>query len=302
MLDSRLRGDDSIIGLNQERLLLDLRADTQQAARIDERRKQILATIGQSSNLAGVPTGLLASVSFNDFPIPLSIRGVREAHADLFDKLSLCTSLDQARQLFSSYMDRLFELNVQRKGVRRFHASYLCLLKDWGVDCNGQAGAVLKGWVESRFGLSPTFHKTPIRRFNSPEWLTYVAEKLSARFNNNTIFTQLDVLYEFSQWVLPRFVATGKRHLTLYRGTNGLCDQQLLHQIDARNAIVRLNNLLSFTSHRSIADEFGDTIIKVAVPIVKLFFFNELRAPCLLQGESEYLVIGGDYRVDISYY
>ncbi len=261
-----------------------------------------IATEAQSSNLTGIPTGLLASLSFNDFPIPLSIRGVREAHADLFDELSQCGNLNKARSIFSRYMDRLFELSAQRKGARRFHASYLHLLKDWGVDCNGEAGAVLKGWVESRFGLFPTFHKTPIRRFNSPEWITYVEEKMCTRFNNNTIFTQLDVLYEFSQWVLPRFVATGRKHLTLYRGTNDLRDQQLLHQIDARSAIVRLNNLLSFTSHRGIACEFGDTIIKVEVPIVKLLFFNELRSPCLLQGESEYLVIGGDFRVDIAYF
>jgi NAD+--dinitrogen-reductase ADP-D-ribosyltransferase len=159
----------------------------------------------------------------------------------------------------------------------------------------------MKGWVESRFGLFPTFHKTPIRRFNSPEWIIYVEEKMSARYNNNNILSQLDVLYEFSQWVLRRFVATGKKHLTLYRGTNDLRDQQLLQPLDNRNAIVRLNNLQSFTTQRSIACEFGDTIIEVDVPIVKILFFNELRSPCLLQGEAEYLVIGGDYRVVMAY-
>ena len=265
----------------------------------DENRS--IATVGQSSNLLGIPTGLLSSVSFNDFPIPLSIRGVREAHADLFDELSHCKNISKARDVFASHMDRLFALDARKKGTRRFHASYLQLLKDWGVDSNGQAGAVMKGWVESRFGLFPTFHKAPIRRFNSLEWVCYVEDKMSTRFNNNNIFMQLDMLYEFSQWVLRRFVATGKKHLTLYRGTNDLCDQQLLQQLDNRSAIVRLNNLLSFTSHRGIADEFGDTIIKVEVPAVKLLFFNELRSPCLLRGESEFLVIGGDYRVELSY-
>lgn len=260
-----------------------------------------IATEGHSSNLLGVPTGLLASVSFNDYPIPLSIRGVREAHADLFDELSQCGGLEKARQIFRNHMDTLFELNVRRNGARRFHSSYLHLLKDWGADSNSQAGAVLKGWVESRFGLFPTFHKTPIRRFNSPEWVVYVEEKMSTRFNNNNIFTQLDMLYEFSQWVLPRFIATGRKHLTLYRGTNDLRDQQLQQQLDTRTAIVRLNNLQSFSSQRGIADEFGDTIIEVEVPIVKILFFNELRSPCLLRGEAEYLVIGGDYRVGMSY-
>lgn len=261
-----------------------------------------IATEGHSSNLLGVPTGLLASVSFHDFPIPLSIRGVREAHADLFDELSHCKTLDKARLVFSRYMYTLFEPSAKRDGARRFHASYLQLLKDWGLDSNSPAGAVLKGWVESRFGLFPTFHKTPIRRFNSPEWVTYVEEKMSTRFNNNNIYVQLDVLYEFSQWVLRHFVSTGKKHLTLYRGTNDLRDQQLLQQLDTHSAIVCLNNLLSFTSQRGIADEFGDTIIEVEVPIVKILFFNELRSPCLLRGEAEYLVIGGDYRVGMSYF
>jgi len=265
----------------------------------DENRS--IATAGHSSNLVGVPTGLLASISFNDYPIPLSLRGVREAHADLFDELSQCGGLDKARQIFHRYMDTLFELSNRRNGTRCFHASYLQLLKDWGLDSNNPAGAVLKSWVESRFGLFPTFHKAPIRRFNSPEWVAYVEEKMSARFNNNNIFTQLDLLYEFSQWVLPRFVATGKKHLTLYRGTNDLRDQQLQQQLDTRTAIARLNNLLSFTTHRNIACEFGDTIIEVEVPIVKILFFNELRAPALLQGEAEYLVIGGDYRVNMAY-
>lgn len=261
-----------------------------------------IATEGHSSNLLGMPTGLLASVSFNDYPLPLSIRGVREAHADLFDELSQCGSLVNARQIFSRYMDTLFLLDSKREGARRFYASYLQLLKDWGMDSNSPAGAVLKGWVESRFGLFPTFHKTPIRRFNSPEWVLYVEEKMSARFNNNNIFSQLDVLYEFSQWVLRRFVATGKKHLTLYRGTNDLRDQQLLQPLDNRIAIVRLNNLQSFTTQRNIACEFGDIIIEVEVPVVKILFFNELRSPCLLQGEAEYLIIGGDYRVGMSYY
>ena len=264
----------------------------------DENRS--IATEGHSSNLTGLPTGLLASVGFSDFPIPLSIRGVRQAHADLFDELSHCKTLDKARLTFSSHMDALFALNARRP--RRFHASYLQLLKDWGIDSNSPAGAVLKGWVESRFGLFPTFHRMPIRRFNSPEWISYVEEKMCSRFNNNTIFMQLDLLYEFSQWVLRRFVADGKKHLTLYRGTNDLSDQQLLHQIDSRTAVVRMNNLLSFTSNRGIADEFGDIIIEAEVPTAKLLFFNELRSPTLLQGESEYLVIGGDYRVNISYF
>ena len=260
-----------------------------------------IATTGHSSNLTGVPGGLLASASFSDFPIPLSIRGVREAHADLFDELSHCRNFDKARTAYSRYMEALFALEAKKNRRSRYHASYLRLLKDWRVDSNGPAGAVMKGWVESRFGLFPTFHKTPIRRFNSPEWIAYVEEKMCSRFNNNNIYMQLDLLYEFSQWVLPRHVSVGRKHLTLYRGTNDLSDQQLIQRLDARTAVVRLNNLLSFTSNRHIADEFGDIIIKAEVPIAKLLCFDELISPSLLRGESEYIAIGGDYRVTLSY-
>ena len=37
-----------------------------------------IASSGHSTNLVGVPTGLLASVAFNEFPIPLHISGTRE--------------------------------------------------------------------------------------------------------------------------------------------------------------------------------------------------------------------------------
>jgi len=265
-----------------------------------------IATIGHSSNLVGVPTGLLASASFNEFPIALAIRGVREAHAGLWASLNEAQTLDEARRSFHEYMRTTFALEAKRSGVWRFHASYLQVLEDWGFDANSQAGAVLKGWVESRFGLFPTFHKEPIRRFNSPAWIVYMEEKMSSRFNNNGIQSQLDLLYEFCQWVLHRFVATGRKHLRLYRGTNDLRDlttgDGMVQNDDGRTAMVRLNNLASFTSHRGIADEFGDTIIEAEVPIVKILCFNALLEPHALQGESEYLVIGGDYRVRMSYW
>jgi NAD+--dinitrogen-reductase ADP-D-ribosyltransferase len=261
-----------------------------------------IATVGHSSNLVGVPTGLLASASFNDFPITLGIRGTREAHAGLFESLNQAETLESARQRFQEYMNATFALEKKRKGARRFHASYQRVLEDWGFDANSPAGAVLKGWVESRFGLFPTFHKEPIRRFNSPAWIAYMEEKMSSRFNNNDIKTQFDLLYEFCQWALLRFHAIGRKHLRLYRGTNDLRDQQLVQSIDSRTAIVRLNSLASFTSQRSIADEFGDTIMEAEVPVVKVLFFNALLSPHTLQGESEYLVIGGDYRVRMSYW
>jgi NAD+--dinitrogen-reductase ADP-D-ribosyltransferase len=268
-----------------------------------------IASRGHSTNLVGLPTGLLASASFNDFPIPLCISGTRESHRSLFERLDKLTDAVEAGRIFQDYMAVVFGLDMdsergepEKNERRRFRASYLRLLKDWGFDSNSPAGAVLKGWVESRFGLFPTFHKAPIRRFNSPAWIHYVEEKMSSRFNNNTINMQFDLLYEFCQWALLRFHATGKKHLLLYRGTNDLREQQLIQQLDARNAIVRLNNLVSFTSRRGIADEFGDIIIEAEVPVTKLLFFNDLLSGHPLRGEAECLVIGGDYRVKMSYW
>lgn len=263
-----------------------------------------IATRGHSTNLVGVPTGLLASASFNDFPIPLSISGTRESHRSLFERLASLNDTAEATRVFQDYMALVFGLDYEqeRDGRRRFRASYLRLLKDWGFDSNSPAAAVMKGWVESRFGLFPTFHKSAIRRFNSPAWISYMEEKMSSRFNNNTIHMQFDLLYEFCQWMLFRFYATGRKHLTLYRGANDLCEQQLVQQVDKRTAIVRLNNLVSFSSQREIADEFGDTIIEAQIPVAKILFYNELLPVHPLKGEAEWLVIGGDYRVKMCYW
>ena len=118
---------------------------------------------GHSANLVGVPTGLLASAAFNDFPLTLHIRG-----------------------------------------VRRHRASYLRLLKG-----------------------------------------------------------------SLARWLRP-----GRRHLTLYRGVNDFHEISLFGRPHPRNgpstplrtgpALVRLNNVSSFTAHRDIACEFGDTLLESA--------------------------------------
>jgi NAD+--dinitrogen-reductase ADP-D-ribosyltransferase len=175
------------------------------------------------------------------------------------------------------------------------------LIKGWGYDSNGPEGAVLKGWVESRFGIFPTFHKEIIQRFSGATWTTYVAEKMSSRFHNNAIYIQLDLLFEFCQWVLEHLAGPGETHLTLYRGVNSFDEHQIVERIDKRTVVMRLNNLTSFSSDRDIADCFGDTILSVRVPVAKVAFFNSLLSTHPLKGEGEYLVIGGDYRVTASY-
>lgn len=265
----------------------------------------VAAFRGHSANLVGVPTGLLASAAFNEHPLPLHIRGVHESHARLFGLLAEADSHAGAAQVFQDYMDDTFGLRQENEApVRRFRASYLRLLKGWGYDSNSREGAVLKGWVESRFGLFPTFHKTALTRFASAAWSRYVEEKMASRFHNNTIYAQLDLLYEFCQAALSRWLRPGQHHLKLYRGVNDFSEANLLRgQPHPRSgpAMVRLNNVVSFTAHRGIACEFGDYILETLVPTAKILFFNELLPHHALKGEAEYLVIGGDYRVTVSY-
>ncbi|MGI9211186.1 MAG: NAD(+)--dinitrogen-reductase ADP-D-ribosyltransferase [Methylococcaceae bacterium] len=268
-----------------------------------------LVGYGHSINhLTGIPTELLASVAFNANPVPLRISGVREANYSLFESLHSLADPSRATELFEEYMFVLFglsgELNPdqEKTGPRRFRSSYLKLLSGWGFDSNGSQGAVLKGWVESRFGLYPTFHKEPLDRFGSNAWMRYVSEKMSSRFHNNSINLQLDLLYEFCQWWLERFNPDNRLHVTLYRGENRFDEHHALGMSDARWQTLRLNNLVSMTAHRHNACEFGDYILEIEVPRAKILFFDTLLPKHSLKGEGEYLVIGGEYRVRVNYY
>ena len=104
-----------------------------------------IASRGHSTNLVGLPTGLLASASYNDFPVPLSISGTRESHRSLFERLNKLSDGVEAGRIFQDYMAVVFGLDYEpeKNERRRFRASYLRLLKDWGFDSNSQAGSSL---------------------------------------------------------------------------------------------------------------------------------------------------------------
>jgi NAD+--dinitrogen-reductase ADP-D-ribosyltransferase len=268
--------------------------------------------VGHSTNLVGLPTELLASCAFNDHPVRLHISGVREMNKDLFEMLAQAKDLPDAGDAFNCYMMAMFGIDPEQRDDtvdpvsgatrRRYRSSFLRLIKGWGYDSNSPEGAVLKGWVESRFGIFPTFHKEIIRRISSGAWTTYVEEKMSSRFHNNAIYTQLDLLFEFCQWALEHLFAPGQTHMTLYRGINSFDEHKIVRQIDKRTVVMRLNNLTSFSSDRDIADCFGDTILTVRVPVAKVAFFNSLLSTHPLKGEGEYLVVGGEYRLTASYF
>jgi NAD+--dinitrogen-reductase ADP-D-ribosyltransferase len=176
------------------------------------------------------------------------------------------------------------------------------LLQGWGLDSNGPAGAVLKGWVESRFGLVPAFHGAPLARFPSPAWVNYLEQKAASRYHNNSIFQQLDLLFEFCQWMLARFALLGAGPCaTLWRGSTR-CEEQIVSgSLRERRCTVRLNNLVSFSRGVAEAQCFGDWVLQARVPLAKLLLVPGLLNTTSLHGEAEVLAIGGDYEVDARY-
>lgn len=263
-----------------------------------------ISRYGHSTNLLGISTSVVASHLFNQHPQALHIAGTREAAPGLFEQLNKQSTLEQCGQIFQDYMCVVFGFETEQRlrddaaGRRRYRSSYLRLIQDWGLDSNNSQAAVLKGWVESRFGLFPNFHKQRILNFTSPSWWTYVEEKMNSRFHNNCIYMQLDLLYEFCQWAVARFQVPAATHKTLYRGISKL-DEWVVHSEDKQHKIFRFNSVVSFTDNQAIADAFGKYVLEVSVPMVKLVFFSELLPQHALRGEAEYLVIGGDYRVKV---
>ncbi len=268
---------------------------------------EVAARKGHSTNLTGVPTDLLASAAFNGAAPALHLAGVREANHAIFEMLKRAASPAEAAELFTGYMEVVFGLHPEQRGRaaaegdgrRRYRSSYARLLRGWAFDSNAAEGAVLKGWVESRFGLFPTYHREPLRRFASPAWYRYVEEKMASRFHNNAIFSQLDLVYEFVQWSLAWF-RPALRTVTLYRGVNDFDEHPIVEWLDRRTAIVRLNNLVSFTRQRDIAGWFGDYILEATVPACKIAVCGGVLPAVRLGGEAEVLAIGGDYRVRAS--
>ncbi len=260
------------------------------------------------TNLVGIPTSIFASVDFNEHPLPLHVAGARESHPGLFALLVHCPDAVQARVVFAHYMTIAFglqRLSAEERAAapgRRFRANYLKLLQGWGLDANSAAGAVLKGWVESRFGLVPVFHKARLERFPSPAWMQYLEDKASPRFNNNAIYQQLDLLFEFSQWMLARFAPLGDGPaIELWRGSTRCEEQVVVGTLRQRRCTVRLNNVVSFSRSRELACCFGDWLLRARVPLVKLLVWPGLLDTASLDGEGEVLAIGGEYDVLASY-
>jgi NAD+--dinitrogen-reductase ADP-D-ribosyltransferase len=241
------------------------------------------------------------------------------AHRLLFELLDESADLNQAHAVFEKYLALAFGLHkptapqvqpVEAQGnavaqpQRRWHSSWRKLLQGWGMDSNGPAGAVLKGWVESRFGLAPSFHKAPLQHFPSPAWVGYLNEKAGSRYHNHSIYQQLDLLYAYCQWALRRVHTGGGAsiaHLRLWRGSNQCEEQVVAGRLQDRRCTVRLNNVVSFSQSQEDASCFGDWVLEVQVPVCKIIVFPALLPGQVLVGEQEVLALGGDYEVVARY-
>ncbi len=245
------------------------------------------------------PPWVIGSEQFNLHPSPLSLAGVRRCHRGLFARLRDTPEPERRGEIFHEYLTVTFALHhwSEHRGRARssLRNSYIRFLNGWGLDSNGIEGAVLKSWVQSRFGLKPVFHKK-ILDTSAQEDSRFAYERMKGHQKTNAIDAQLDLLYEFCQSELSR--RWPERHTwTLYRGTYDPQEHPVLARQDKRKLCVRLNNLVSFTSNRETAWEFGSTVWKATVASPKIVFFSGLLPSSLLRGESEFLVLGGHYWV-----
>ncbi len=243
-------------------------------------------------NRCNLPAGILGSLPFQFHPAPLKLDGVDVLHRSLFKHLHSQSERMARAQRFMDYMTVHFCLETLEeaglepgKPQKRANANYLRVLRGWAFDSNGREGAVLKGWVESRFGLTVQYHQG-----------NFAFDRCKGLYGTNALESQLDLVYTYCQYELALSHSL-QSHVLLYRGVNALDEYRLLKR-EGKKAVVLLNNVSSFTHSRERADEFGDYIIKARVPLVKVLAYYDLL-PKLLRGEGEFLVIGGVYEVDI---
>jgi len=254
-------------------------------------------------NLCNLPPWAIASRHFNRHPKPIEIQGVRHAHRFLFERLSNIGDPVERGRAFHDYMDVLFQLHQwQREGTptsrKSLKNSYLSFLKGWMFDSNGREGAVLKGWVESRLGIPPTFHREPIDDIHSQAYYAYSSDRMRGSARTSAILQQLDLLFTYVQEELPRHHPQ-KTHLTLWRGVNYFDEHRIVEDFGEKRFILRLNNLNSFTTDFERAWEFGSRVLQADIPLAKIFFHGNLLPNSLLKGEGEVVVIGGETEIKV---
>ena len=252
-------------------------------------------------NRCNLPAVILGSLTFQRHPTDLALDGVAELHRELFSLLDGIDRAAERAQLFRDYvaahfcLDHLEDAGFDERCAMRAKANWLRALRGWSFDADGREGAVLKGWVESRFGLLPRFHCEPLRDFSGLAWRRYQEMRAAGISGTNALEAQLDLLYAYCQYEFGRLGVPPR--LTLYRGINRIDEHEVL-SAEGKRQVVLFNNLTSFTASRERAGEFGDYILATDVPTAKVFFHCALL-PGVLKGEDEYLIVGGAYEVEI---
>ena len=257
-----------------------------------------------SLNRCNLSPWIIGSEEFQANPRSIEIDGVRATDAGLFRRLDEIGDAEERSRLFHEYVTVKFGLDEKAgHGKPRFIYSYVHLLRAWGADSNGQAGAVLKAWVESRFGILATYHHGRLAD-NAAAREAFLLDRMRGSARAIGVLMQLDLLYTFCQDELRRrFPDVNCK--TLYRGTHDPEEYVIRQQPGGngeqskRTALAQLNNLSSFTSDPEVAWEFGSSAWEVKVPLAKIVFFSGLLPKSLLAGESEHLVLGGYYHVRI---
>ena len=258
---------------------------------------------GGSFNLCNLPPWAIASREFAAEPRPIEVQGVREGNRFLFRMLDDIADPDERARRFDNFLTVKFQLHQWEREAtdtarRSIKNSYLRYLRGWGADSSSIEGAVLKGWVESRMGLSPTYHRGRIEGPDSEPYQRYALDRVRGHARTNAIDSQLDLLYTFTQYELARR-GPGERWLTLWRGVHDAAEHDVLERTGRRDWLVRMNNLSSFTRERERAWEFGSTVFEAQVPVPRVFFASELLPHSILKGEREVLVVGGELRVKV---
>lgn len=254
-------------------------------------------------NRCNLPPWVIASRHYNRTPQPLEIQGVRHDQRVLFEMLALVEDPEARGALFHDFMDVRFQLHQWRReetanSRRSLKNSYLRFLRGWQFDSNSVEGAVLKGWVESRFGLPPTFHRETVGDIHSPAYHRYTFDRMQGSVRSNAILHQFDMLYGFVQYELGRRFP-GKKHFRLYRGVGDFTEHPVIEKSGKNHYILRLNNLNSFTRDFERAWEFGTRVLTTEVPLSKIFFLGGILPKSLLRGEEEVMVVGGEFEVKV---
>jgi NAD+---dinitrogen-reductase ADP-D-ribosyltransferase len=253
-----------------------------------------------SLNRCNLSPWIIGSEEFQASPLPVEIDGARMTDLGLFRGLEQIAAAAERSQFFHDYLCAKFSLNerFELHGKSKSPYSYVHLLRSWGADSNGPAGAVLKSWAESRFGLLATFHKGRLADDRAARE-AFMLDRTRGAAKSIGVLMQLDLLYTFCQDELRRRFPD-EQWRTLYRGTHDSEEYTIRRRTEndaKRTALVQLNNLSSFTSDPEVAWEFGSSAWEARVPFPKIVFFSGLLPKSCLAGESEHLVLGGYYNV-----